>query len=337
VADPASIDLQFDARPHAERFAIGRVPPLAPGPDERRPILVTGAHRSGTTWVGRIVSLAPGVGLIHEPFNPLTPPGVCAIRFDRFFRYICDENEAFYYPAFRQMIDWRYNVRDQLGTLGGPADLARAGRDLGSFLRGRVTRERALLKDPIAVFSSEWLASRFGAQVVVMVRHPAAFTSSLKKYNWRHRFEDFLDQPLLLRDHLGMFEDEIREFARHERDIVSQGALLWRMIYRTVLTFQERHPDWIFVRHEDMSRDPLPAYDALFARLGLQMTERVRREVEISSGSENPVELRHVHDTRLDSKKTIYSWKRRLSEREIETIRIGTADVSPFFYGDDEW
>lgn len=33
------------------------------------PILITGAHRSGTTWLGKIVSLSNGVRYIHEPFN----------------------------------------------------------------------------------------------------------------------------------------------------------------------------------------------------------------------------------------------------------------------------
>ena len=33
------------------------------------PILVTGSHRSGTTWAGQMLATAPGIGYIHEPFN----------------------------------------------------------------------------------------------------------------------------------------------------------------------------------------------------------------------------------------------------------------------------
>jgi hypothetical protein len=32
-----------------------------------RPILVTGSPRSGTTFVGRMLALSPGVHYIHEP------------------------------------------------------------------------------------------------------------------------------------------------------------------------------------------------------------------------------------------------------------------------------
>jgi hypothetical protein len=34
---------------------------------QQGPILVTGAHGSGTTWVGKLLALAPGTGYAHEP------------------------------------------------------------------------------------------------------------------------------------------------------------------------------------------------------------------------------------------------------------------------------
>ena len=44
--------------------------------DNLRPILVTGAHRSGTTWVGKMLSTEDGVAYISEPLNVLHRPGV---------------------------------------------------------------------------------------------------------------------------------------------------------------------------------------------------------------------------------------------------------------------
>ena len=34
-----------------------------------RPILVTGSHRSGSTWLGQMIGASDAVGYIHEPFN----------------------------------------------------------------------------------------------------------------------------------------------------------------------------------------------------------------------------------------------------------------------------
>ena len=86
-----------------------------------KPILVTGAHRSGTTWVGKMLALAPGVAYIHEPFNPRTAAGLSPARFDRYFTVVTRENEARYRPGLEQTIRFRYG-------LGAAAALAARSR-----------------------------------------------------------------------------------------------------------------------------------------------------------------------------------------------------------------
>jgi hypothetical protein len=303
----------------------------------QRPILVTGAHRSGTTWVGAMLALSPRIGMIHEPFSPITAPGISSAPFDRFFRYVTAENEGPYVAPLERTMRFRYALARQLTAIRSPKDAVRTGQDLAAFTVSRARRARPLLKDPIAVFSSEWLASRFGAQPIVLVRHPAAFASSIVKLGWTQDFGKLLDQPLLMRDHLGPFEDELRDFAARERGVLDQAILLWRMIYGTVRTFRERHPDWTFVRHEDLSREPVPAFESLFDTLGVEIDDGIRRAIAAYSGEGNPTELREKHDVRLDSAASIESWRRRLEPAEIERIRVGVADVASAFYPDEDW
>ena len=35
-----------------------------------KPIIITGSHRSGTTWVGNIIKNSPMIYYIHEPLTP---------------------------------------------------------------------------------------------------------------------------------------------------------------------------------------------------------------------------------------------------------------------------
>lgn len=54
-----------------------------------RPILVTGVHRSGTMWAGRMLGLPRGIGYIHEPFDP--PAGTCCNIFDTRYTYLSSD------------------------------------------------------------------------------------------------------------------------------------------------------------------------------------------------------------------------------------------------------
>src|SRR5258707_7647151 len=75
-----------------------------------RPILVSGSHRSGTTWVGKMIAASPAVGYIHEPFNPLHRPGICTAKFPQWFFYVSEENEAPFYEPLKRTLAFRFNV-----------------------------------------------------------------------------------------------------------------------------------------------------------------------------------------------------------------------------------
>jgi hypothetical protein len=122
---------------------------------------------------------------------------------------------------------------------------------------------RPLVKDPLALLSAEWFAQEFGADVVVIVRHPAAFVSSLVRLQWSHPFDDFLRQDRLLEERLSSFAAEINEFAHRPREIIEQGILLWRILYSVVGGYADAHPEWTFVRHEDVSATPEHVFAAL--------------------------------------------------------------------------
>lgn len=308
-------------------------------PSRRRPILVTGSHRSGSTWIGQMVGASDEVGYVHEPFGPSRGPGICRTRFPFWFTYIRPGTNGEVADDFRRMLAFRYNYGAQVLSMRSSDDARALIRDGGHFLLFRMRDVRPLLKDPMAVFSAEWIAGTFDAQVVVIVRHPAAFASSVKRAGWIHPFSHFLDQPDLMEDHLQPFQDEIAAFAREEHDILDQAALLWRLIHTTIAGYRERHPEWLFVRHEDLSRDPVPAFRALFEALDLRYTEGVQEAIRRTTSPSNPTE-RDLHDPLFgvrDSRANADNWRRRLSADEIGRVRSRVADVSTLFYSDDEW
>jgi hypothetical protein len=305
--------------------------------DVIHPILVTGAHRSGTTWAGRMLAADSQTAYISEPLNVLHRPGVYRAKVKHWYQYICGENEGEYLPAFHQLLDFDYHLLDEIRSIRSPKDLLRMGRDFAIFYRGLMQGQRVLIKDPFAVFSASWFAKKLDCKVVVTVRHPAAFASSLQRLNWHFDFNDLLDQPLLLRDHLEKYREEMSSIDAD--DIIGQASLLWKMIYASVHASRELAPGLIVVRHEDLSRDPVSGYRDLYSKLDLDFTSRVQKFIENSSSSENPAELsrRKTHSVKLDSLANIKNWKKRLSEEDVARIRRMTEETSHLYYSNEEW
>lgn len=305
--------------------------------DVSHPILVTGAHRSGTTWVGRMLAADADTAYISEPLNVLHRPGVFRAKVARWYQYICDDNEKDYLPAFEELLDFDYHLWDEIRSIRSRRDFLRMGRDFLIFYNGSLRGQRALIKDPFAVFSASWFAKKLNCRVVVTVRHPAAFASSLKRLNWKFDFKDLLDQPLLMRNHLESYREAMTSI--EPDDVIGQAALLWKAIYRTVHSTREANPDFLVVRHEDLSRDPINGYRDLYAKLGLDFTRKVEATIQTSSSSENPRELSRskTHSVKLDSRANMENWKKRLTEAEINRVREMTADASNLFYSDGEW
>jgi hypothetical protein len=301
-----------------------------------KPILVTGAHRSGTTWVGKMLALAPGVAYVHEPFSPRTPKGLSPAGFERYFTVVTRENESRYRSGLERSLALRYDFGAQLRSAQSWRDVARIPRDYRRLRRSRRSGRRPLMKDPIALLSAEWLAESFGMDVVVLIRHPAAFAASLKRLGWKHSFATFIQDgrvPEVVRP----YEAEIREQAERPGEILAQAALLWRLLYNAVDGYRERHPDWAFVRHEDASAEPVASFERLYGKLGLEFTSAAREAIARASAPDNPAELSTPHAVELDSAASLGRWREDLTAEEVETLRERTRDVWPRFYSDEDW
>jgi hypothetical protein len=305
----------------------------------RRPVLVTGAHRSGTTWVGKMLAAGGEAAYISEPLNVLHRPGVMLAPVNHWYSYICKDNEASYLAALNETLRFHYHALAEIKSLRSRKDALRMGRDLGTFLSAKLRRQRPLLKDPFAVFSVPWFIRRLNCQVVIVVRHPAAFASSLKRLGWNFDFADILQQPLLMRDWLEPYREEMREMQQCPQDVIGQGSLLWNMVYQTVAHCRERFPQIRVVRHEDLSLDPPRQFQSLYEALGLTFNPRARKAILNSSSSENPSELSYksVHAVYLNSHANLQNWKKRLDAQEIARLRELTQATAADFYPQASW
>jgi sulfotransferase family protein len=301
----------------------------------RRPVLLTGIPRSGTTWVGRILTVSGELGYINEPFNLSVSPGSFRVPAEHWYTYVSEENEGQFLPALARALAFEYPLARELRRCRNRVDLDHTLRSWRSFARSR--GRRPLVKEPHAVFSAAWFARRLESDIVVMVRSPLAVVSSWKRLGWDVDFAHLLEQPLLMRDWLGPFESEMHAALSPSWQLIDRVALLWRVIYSVVS--DHRFPKACLLRHEDLSRDPSDGYRMLYGALGLTFTPRVIDAVRASSSSENLSEttVEQPHETHLDSRSNLDNWRHRLERDEIARIRRTTEETAARYYSDLSW
>lgn len=245
-------------------------------------IYVTGIGRSGTTFVGKILSLPLSVDYIHEPFNPECGlPGIN--RWDTYIRPSLDTpEEQALHGQIKAIFTYDFTLRTLVPEQNGP--LRQWVKQLiGS--RGPVNlrlaklnpfHTAAVLKAPIGLFLTEYMYTHFEVKPVILVKHPVSVIASLQRAGWFPKPAQALDQPHLVADY---FADEL-EFVNHQwDDPILAIAAYWRVVHKVLLQQAARHPSWLVIAHEDLSAEPIPTFRTLYNKLDLPWSWWVERHI----------------------------------------------------------
>jgi hypothetical protein len=285
-----------------------------------------------------MLTLSGELGELYEPFNPTAHQ---ARWFDppEFYLYVEARNSSSYNGPLAAMSRLDYPFLRIAAAGPSPGGMRTAWRTWQTARGHRRGHRTAMVKDPLALFSTHWLATELGFRPVILVRHPAAFVSSLVRVGWQVRFGSWLRQPLLMDSLLAPWAERIERADAGDRDLVRDGALFWAVCNDVVRRWRDEHSDWLVVRHEDLAADPERAFADLYEALGLSWTPAVAAAVKATSSADNPAEVtsRQQHELARDSRGLADLWRSRLSDSEVRVIRALTAEVGQVFYGDGMW
>jgi len=307
---------------------------------QHSPLLVTGAHRSGTTWVGKVLSLTPGTAYIHEPFNPTPKLHKSQISIPYWYMYVDSHNEDKYAPYIDSILAHCYPLGAALRQARSVKDFGRISLGFLKYTSQAAFHQRSIIKDPFALFSLSWFWRRFSIRPVIVIRHPAAVVASILKRGWMFPFWQWLNDDALIERYLRPFIHEIENAVQGKKSPLEQATLLWRVLYTAVAQYQASYAiDWIFIRHEDISLEPQKQFQQIFARLNLNWTPRVERFLRASTDERNPVKPGEgsVFDVFRASATNVKSWQKVLSSEDIKRVRQDTSEVSELFYRDADW
>jgi Sulfotransferase family len=295
-----------------------------------RTVLVTGAYRSGTSWVGQMLA-GPGVWHLHEPFNP--HQGI----WSEYFSY---RRSSQSYSKLDEMIA-ALNSGEFIGL---PDHIFLRG--IAANRRGMPARvglyknavRRVLIKDPIACLLSEYLVRNHGMTAVLVLRHPAGFANSLSELGWdtAAQLANLLRNEELMEDWLHPYEDIMKQHSK-KSNMESHTTLLaslWTVMYG----FAQRNDNFLIVNYEELCDAPEAEFEKLYQKLNLPLLEEDRQRHASLTQGRKPSEVLSPFDVVRDTKSTQKSWSRKLSEHDIESIRaIWNVFSMPVFQSDEDW
>lgn len=286
-----------------------------------RLILVTGMPRSGTTAVGKMISLGHGVASLHEPFNY----HVGLVGIQRYFEFI--EGAI---PSYAKLDAYVKDIRSlrlsfKTGVFPGEHGTRRlfkrlvGGRAKNSF---RICRLNPFLnsiiwKDPFASLIAGYLSKSHGIDVLVTVRNPWAVAASFKRMQWGFDLHNIISMlPADLR--IG-----IPTPLPGRNDYVANGAILWHIIYAYLLKCHQEHINIHFVDINDVVHDPIKIYKRLYAQFSLpwddHVASNIRRYYQSQRGPSKPGKKKaHVYKRDIESVNTY--WKSVLDEEEFKLV-----------------
>ncbi len=283
--------------------------------DNRKGIFVTGIHRSGTSWVSDMLAKAPKVLYWREPFNPsivnsmkqqylYMPPHVE----DKFYNNFTDR-------LFKgQMVAVKFDFTEKFNWFC-------------------TSHHRHLIKDPTAAFLLEWLDKRYDLDILIIVRHPAAFVSSIMKLRWDFDFNLFLEQDDLMNKYLHPFKNLIIKHNYPGMD-ERKGSVLWGIIYSVIYQFiQMKGYKW--VQYEALCSNPVFEFKKIFYDFNLHWTDVVENALNQSVASKSTFSDNTNSMLVRDTQRMHSIWQERLSKEQIDLIEQQTKLFDLPFYKDE--
>ena len=223
-----------------------------------RPILVTGNIRSGTTWLGRLLATCDNTFYIHEPFNP---DSIWNAAFPTPIQnyYLCEENGFPYKQLLRRILQlnpkfkgqWKKSIAEQ------------QTKHIRAHSR-HIDSNRAyvpIIKDPTALYSSEWLYDNFRVKPVILLRNPISIVRSLLRLGWASNLTGsaIRGQPLLL-SRICAVDPEVSVYGKEAtwdgQDPLTRAVNFVGFNYRFIAAMKRLHPDWHYINYEWLTHNP---------------------------------------------------------------------------------
>jgi hypothetical protein len=276
----------------------------------RRPILVTGVPRSGTTWLARLLATAPGTALAgREPMNPRRHQFALAGTLQGWTRLAT--------PTLRQQIALRTSYRGW-----NPLVYSRYGARQWA---GPLPGTRLVVKDPFALLSMPCVASITAASPVLLHRHPGAVLVSYRRMGWSPDLDEVQEVTVRAREEGGPVLADLPP----QRELTDAEAMahFWARLHEFALADATSTPGLVVVAHEGLAGGGPEAGRVLFSRLGLGWDVQAETELSREVGRTAAARADRLHNLDRAPAAVVDEWRNKVTHEDMIMIERVTAGV----------
>tara|TARA_A100000164_G_scaffold319283_1_gene300815 strand:- start:174 stop:1121 length:948 start_codon:yes stop_codon:yes gene_type:complete len=304
--------------------------------------IVSGAHRSGTTWIGKTISKGTNSSYVWEPFNVNVPAsqrisyGESFLKIKNWYHLLNGSNDEICNDLKNVFYKRKICLKKIISLL--PVSFKENKKaTLKWFLHNLKLsvdlkkKESAIIKDPIMLLSTKEICEALSCKCILITKDPRSFYNSLKKTSWAFDFKNIL-YPCLKLTHLNEFSNEVEEKINSGGllDPTSIG-LLWNILHKHIY-YLSNFKQYKVVRYEDICKDPISQINelAVFATNKKLSKKTVKR---LSIEQKNKVDNSYsFHMIRHENSKMISElWKSQLKEEEIYEIKKKCVKIMDIF------
>jgi hypothetical protein len=282
---------------HINRFVAARYPFRKP------PILILSYPRSGSSWIGKILSTSEGVAYLYEPVTRpyLEAEGKHAL--------VDIEDDKVAYEAYRALSDRAF--------VGNPIALPVVVGNTHPFSVFERSKRRLMIKEvnPKAV---TFYSNRYNPDFLLIMRHPAAVALSFSQRGWLNSAD-------------ASVETGNRDASDWEKFGYAYGLAMAK-----AFELISKQQGSLVTSYERLALDPFHEFGNLFTHFSIEMPLDYEDVIKHFCYSRKP--LTSAGQVERYSEEMVYKWKKELAQEEILDIRKGyQLSGLDMYTGDQDW
>lgn len=271
-------------------------------------IVLFGSGRSGTTWLGEVLSAQEGVTLIDEPLKLSNSYRVQSLGFTGWGQYIpeYEKNWGAAHKYFQDLLTGReFNPNHVLNHNKNIFDIFFTKVWLFKFIR--------------AHFLMPWLLNNFEVRKpIFIIRNPySVIASQMQHVGWGLGKQLKFDKPILVpnsryyKEFYAHYQERFSKIQRLEELL----ALRWVMENEFVVNHPYHNKKWHTITYEDLYLNPCLEINKIQQACGINLSKNILDNLF------KPSKSAKFEMSFKDKEKQLIKWKRQLSEQQITLIK----------------